>query len=115
MIRGIVDAVVEGAIKRISCKGFTGEDIEDREYFQHYGMTSRPLEGAECVVIREGNHFVVIASDDRRYRLAIESGEVALYTDEGDKIHLKRGKEILVQSGNKVTIDAAATVEGIAP
>ncbi|MDH5298119.1 MAG: phage baseplate assembly protein [Desulfobulbaceae bacterium] len=115
MIRGLIDSVVEGAIKRISSAGFAGETISDREYFQHYGLTSRPLAGAECIVIREGNHLVAIASDDRRYRLAIEEGEVALYTDEGDKIHLKRDKEILVQSGNKVTINAVSTIAGTAP
>ncbi|MDH5525225.1 MAG: phage baseplate assembly protein [Desulfobulbaceae bacterium] len=115
MIRGIIDTVVEGAIKRISIKGFSGESIDDREYFQHYGYTSRPLNGAECIVIREGNHLVVIASDDRRYRIALEEGEVALYTDEGDKVHLKRGKEILIQSGNKVTVEAANEISGTAP
>lgn len=115
MIRGIIDSVVEGAIKRISLKGFAGEEIGGREYFQHYGFTSRPLAGAECIVIREGNHMVVIASDDRRYRLANEAGEVAIYTDEGDRIHFKRGNEILVQSGNKVAIDAAAEHSATAP
>lgn len=110
MIRGMIDRVVEGAIKRISVRGYSGETITDREYFQHYGFTSRPLAGAECIVIREGNHFVAIASDDRRYRIAIEDGEVVIYTDEGDRIHFKRNKEIFVQSGNKLTVEVANDV-----
>jgi hypothetical protein len=65
------------------------------------------LPGAEIIIIREGNHILAIASDDRRYRLAVEEGEVALYTDEGDKIHLKRDKKIEIVSGNKLI----ATVE----
>ena len=107
MIRGIVDSVTEGLIKLFSSSGRTGEVYDDREYFQHYGFTSRPLKGAEIIIINEGNHYLGIASCDRRYRLAVEAGEVALYTDEGDKIHLKRDKTIEVVSGNKLI----ATVE----
>lgn len=107
MIRGIVQTVTEGFIKLFSASGRTDESFEQREYFQHYGFTSRPLPGAEIIIIREGNHIIAIASDDRTYRLAVEEGEVALYTDEGDKIHLKRNKTIEIVSGNKLV----ATVE----
>ncbi len=111
MIRGIIDSVVEGAIKRVAMSGRPGESFKSREYFQHYGFTSRPLAGAEGILIREGNHFVLVASDDRRYRIAIEGGEVAFYTDEGDFIHFKRGMEIHVNTGNRLVVDAAAQVE----
>lgn len=107
MIRGIVQSVVEGFIKRFSALGRLGETFANREYFQHYGFTSRPLPGAEIIIIRQGNHYIALGSDDRRYRLAVEDGEVALYTDEGDKIHLKRDKTIEIVSGNKLV----ATVE----
>lgn len=102
IIRGIVTAVQEGLIKRFSAAGRSGETISNREHIQHYGFTSRPLSGAEMVIIRDGNQYIAIASDDRRYRLAVEDGEVALYTDEGDKIHLKRDNTIEVVSGNKL-------------
>jgi len=107
MIRGIIQGVIEGVIKRFTASGRPGETITNREYFQHYGFTSRPLEGAEAIIIKEGNHIVMIASDDRRYRIALEEGEVALYTDEGDKIHLKRDRTIEIVSGNKLvaTVD----------
>lgn len=107
MIRGIVTSVIEGLIKILNATGRSGETFQEREYFQHYGFTSRPLPGAEVIIINEGNHYLGIASDDRRYRLAIDSGEVSLYTDEGDKIHLMRNKTIEIVSGNKLI----ATVE----
>ena len=91
MIRGIIDSVIEGAIKRVAAKGLTGETFSNREFFQQYGLTSRPLAGAECILIREGNHIVVIASDDRRYRISLEAGEVALYDYQGQKVHMKDG------------------------
>lgn len=84
-----------------------GETHSKVERFQNYGFTSVPFEGAEaCVVFPHGNreHGIIIAVDDRRYRMkAMEKGEVALYTDEGDYVHLKRNKEILVNCGNKLT------------
>ena len=110
MIRAIIQSVIEGAIKRFTASGRSDETITNREYMQHYGFTSRPLAGAEAVVIKEGNHIVMIASDDRRYRIGIEDGEGCLYTDEGDHIRLKRGKEIYIKSGNKLTADIANDV-----
>lgn len=115
MIRGIIDSVVEGAIKRVAMKGYVGETISNKEYFQHYGFTSRPLAGAEGVMIREGNHWILIGSDDRRYRIQLQDGEVALNTDEGDVIHFKRGQELLISSGNKVVVNGASKVEVTAP
>ena len=111
MIRGIVIAVTEGFIKLFSASGRTDESFEQREYIQHYGFTSRPLPGAEIIIIKEGNHIIAIGSDDRRCRLAIEEGEVALYTDEGDKIHLMRDKTVHIVSGNKLIADIANEVE----
>ena len=115
MIRGIIQSVVEGVIKRFSAAGRTDETITNREYFQHYGFTSRPLAGSEAILIQEDNHIVMIASDDRRYRLGIEAGEVCLYTDEGDHIRMMRNKEIYVKSGNKLTVEAATQVDITAP
>ncbi len=105
VIRGIIDAVVEGAIKRISLRGVAGEKLVDREIFQHYGFTSRPLAGAEGITIREGNCFYVIAEDDRRYRIAIENGEVCIFDDQGQAVHFKRDKQIHVYGTDKLTAD----------
>jgi len=110
MVRSIIDSVVEGAIKRISGKGMADESDTNREYFQHYGFTSIPLEGAEAILLRQGNQLIVIASDDRRYRLSVEEGEVALYTDEGDHIHMKRGNEMHVKTG-KLIVDFANEIQ----
>ena len=108
MIRGIITNMIEGVIKRFSASGRTGETISNREYMQHYGLTSRPLPGAEGIIIKNGNHYIMVASDDRRCRLAVENGEVALYTDEGDKVHLKRGKVIEIVAGEQLIITTKA-------
>lgn len=105
MIRIVFSAVAEGAVKMASVIGYYGETITGREYMQHYGFTSRPLAGAEGVMVREGNHIIAIASDDRRYRVHVENGEVCIYTDEGDRIHLQRNRNIAITCGAKLTVD----------
>ena len=112
MIRSILSSVSEGVIKRFAGSGRAGETFTDRECFQHYGFTSRPLPGAEGVLLKQGNQIMLIASDDRRYRIELANGEVALYTDEGDYVHLKRGNLVEVHTqtfkvvaGTKVTLE----------
>ncbi|HWH86362.1 MAG TPA: phage baseplate assembly protein V [Pseudomonas sp.] len=83
------------------------------EHWQGYGMTSVPHPGAEGLLACIGGHrehSVVIACADRRYRLTgLASGEVALYTDEGDRIHFKRGRIIDINTGT-LNINASVAV-----
>jgi phage gp45-like len=113
MIRGIIQiwSSLAGKIARFTASGRPGETLYDREAMQHYGFSSSPKPGAEGTIMYYGNSFIMIAEDDRRYRIALENGEVALYTDEGDKIHLKRGRKIEVTAGaaaaaGEITIQA---------
>ncbi len=92
--------------RRFSGSAGLTESFTDREMLQQYGIISRPLPGAEGLVVAFKDGVFMIASGDRRYRIALQDGEVALYTDEGDKIHLMRNSEILVKSGGKVIINA---------
>lgn len=90
-----------------------GEIKDDMEHFEPYGFTSNPLPGAEGIAAFIGgdrSHGLLLVVADRRYRLkALESGEVAIYTDEGDKIHLKRGKVIDIET-NTLNVKAAVAV-----
>lgn len=80
--------------------GLADEDLRDMELLQHYGFTSNPLPGTEAVVVPLGgktSHGVIVATEHSGYRLkSLAPGEVALYTDEGAKIVLKRGRLIEV-------------------
>jgi len=82
------------------------ETADDVERIQNYGLTSVPLPGAEGVCLFLGGsraHGVIIAMDDRRYRLKdLQDGEVALYSIDdqepaGHRIVLKRGGVIEVR------------------
>lgn len=83
---------------------------DDVERFQDYGFTCHPHPGAEAIaacVQGSRDHVVVLKVDDRRYRLkGLQAGEVAIYTDEGDKIVLKRGGIVEVTAATKLRVVA---------
>lgn len=109
--RGVLKLVGDAKkLQAVQMQVLADELKSDAEHFQHYGFTSVPFPGAEGVVLFIGgnrSHPVVLGLDDRRYRKReMEPGEVALYTDEGDYIHLKRGRIVEIKCGAEVSIDS---------
>lgn len=112
--RAVAARNTHGKLIGVEMQALAGESVAG-EMLQHYGFTSAPLPGAEYIVIPVGGnsqHSVVIASDDARYRVTLKDGEVAIYSDEGDHVHLKRGRVIevmtetlLVKAGTKVRFE----------
>lgn len=90
----------------LQVKLLDGEVCNNVDRVQNYGFTSVPLPGAEGIYLALGgsrDHGVVIVADDRRYRIkGLQGGEVAIYTDEGDKIVLKRGNVIEITAATKI-------------
>lgn len=88
-------------VQQLQLTGLAGEPLDGAEYFQHYGFTSSPLPGSMAVIVPlngRTSHSVVVATEHGAYRLtALKPGEVALYTDEGAKIVLKRGRIVDVE------------------
>lgn len=87
-----------------------GEVLDNVEHLEPYGLTSRPLPGAEVASASLGgdrNRSVVLIAADRRYRKRnLVAGEVAIYTDEGDYILLSRGRIVHVVAGTRVRVTA---------
>lgn len=76
--------------------GLAGETIAC-ELVQHYGMASAPPAGTEVVMVPLGGrsaHSVIIASVHGEFRIDLQPGEVAIHTDEGDRLHLRRGRVV---------------------
>lgn len=73
------------------------------ERFQQYGHTSVPHSGAEAVVASVSGaraHLVALVVDDRRYRMAsLKTGEVAIYDDLGQTVHLTREGIVIKGAG----------------
>ena len=113
--RAILAAINDaGAIQTAQAQLMADEVQDDVERVQQYGFTSVPLPGAEAVIAFVGgnrDHGLIIAVDDRRYRLkGLVGGEVALYDDQGQKVHLTRGGIVVDGAGKDVTILNAPVV-----
>ena len=109
-------------LQSVQVVGLRGEVLDEVERFQQYGFTSHPHPKAECVVLSVGGmrqHPIVIAIDDRRYRLiGLEEGEVGIYTDEDlvdapdddatrpHRIVLKRGRVVEIHA-DEILLSAA--------
>jgi phage baseplate assembly protein V len=115
MVGRAVIAVVNDATKAQSLQLtlLAGETMDGVERFQDYGFTSVPHAGAEAVMVSVGgtrSHGIVVACEDRRYRLVgLADGEVALYDDLDQAVHLKRDR-LLLTSPHRVQVEAPIAV-----
>ncbi len=103
LVRGTV-VLVDSArkLQALQMRLTAGEVKDGLEHFEPYGFTSNPLAGAEGIAAFIGgdrSHGVLLVVADRRYRIqGLEPGEVVIYTDEGDKVHFKRGRIIDIET-----------------
>ena len=85
-------------------------EVADAQRFQEYGFTSVPLAGAEALVAAVSgvrSHRVVVAVEDGRYRLkSLQPGEVALYDNSGNVVHLQNGQIIAITAKTEVHVTA---------
>lgn len=99
-------------LQTLQIRMLAGELKDGMEHLEPYGYTSCPKPGAEGVAVFPGgdrSHGVVVVISDRRFRLqGLKPGEVALYTDEGDKIHFERGHKLTIKTG---TLNVEASEE----
>lgn len=117
--RAVVETIKDNqGLQSMQVSLLADEVQDDVERFQNYGLTSVPPKGSEGVLVCPGgdrSHGILIAVDSRTYRLkGLAEGEVALYTDEGDFIKLKRGNEIEI-STQTLNINASSGVNVTTP
>ena len=103
LVRGVLALVGVGSKMQSVQMQLTADEVkDDMEHFEPYGITSNPHPGAEgltAFINGDRSDGVVLCISDRRFRLqALKTGEVALYTDEGDFLHFKRGREIAIET-----------------
>lgn len=91
-----------------------GEVLDGVHVIQEYGSASRPLEGAECVVVcvaADRSHPVVIATHDRRHPgPTLNPGDKAIFAASGPTVICRYGGGLEI-SGD-VTITGDVLVEG---
>ncbi len=107
--RGVLRSVTDtGPRQQVQVELLKDELRDGLEHMQNYGFTSHPTGGDCAVAFNGGNREqgIVLVIDDRRYRIPLEAGEVAMYDDQGNKIELLR---------DMVKVTAVQHVEVMAP
>lgn len=116
MYRGEVKKVDDGAnVQSIQSSGLGGY-TDEAEHIQPYGFRSKAKSGAQTVIARLGAVGALVAwVFDGRYKVALEDGEVAVFDDQGQVIHLKRaGIEVAAKSGANIALKNNTEITGTA-
>jgi len=92
--RGVVKLIDDArGLQELQVSGLAGELLDRVEHIQNYGFTAHPHSESDCLILNVGadrSRAIVIAADDRRYRLHLAKGEVAMYDDQGQAVKLLR-------------------------
>ncbi len=115
LARGTVAAVnAASKMQGLQLRLLADEVKDNVEHFEPYGFTSNPNGGAEAVAVfldGDRSHGIAIVVADRRYRLiGLQTGEVALHDDQGQKVHLTRAGIVIDGGGLPLTIQNAPIV-----
>lgn len=105
--RGRLSATDDGEGMQFAQVSLLHDEAKARvERFQQYGFSAHAPQGSEVVVLFVGggrDHGVIISADNRASRIRGQTeGEVAMYSDEGDYVVLKRGNQVEVQTDHLV-------------
>lgn len=113
MGKGVLHLVNDaGPCQTVQATFLVGETRDGMERPQDYGFTSHPLPGMQPFAGFFGgdrSNGFVIAMCDRQYRIELEKGEVAVYDDLGQKVHLTR-TGVVVATPLDATVDAGQNI-----
>jgi len=107
--RAVITAIADaGKVQSAQVKLLDGEVRDGVEILHQYGFTSiahGQMEGLYFSVGGDRDHGVLICVADRQYRLkSIAPGEVAIYDDLDQKIHLTRDGIVIDGAGLPISV-----------
>lgn len=114
-LRVLIDRTVlhrvghRGRVRVLQISSRADSPLDEVEHIEPYGFTSQPLAGAEAIVAKPGGNAgraLVLLVNDRRHRIVVGEGEVAIYTHQGDMVQLKSDRSILLKAAGKVRVEA---------
>ena len=128
MARGHVVDVDDGSGLQVVRFGALSDEIQEAERAQNYGFSSVPFVGADAFVLygagNRDNPVVMVVDDRKRRKDGMQPGEVSVYDDQGQVVHLRRngivveGQNVLIKSpgvirieGDKVEINGKTYVQ----
>lgn len=93
--RAVLCVLHDGKMQTGQFRVLSGEVKDKVDFPENYGFTSRAHAGSEAVILFPGgdrSHGIAIITSDRRYRLQIAEGEVAVHDDQNQRVYLKRDR-----------------------
>jgi phage gp45-like len=99
MIKGTISNVTDAAYRTAVFAGRYAK-YGARAFVQQFGFRSRPNDNAQAILVRFGDNMVIIGTDDSRYTITLQPGEAVMHNSDGDKVHMKSGREIDVVAGD---------------
>jgi len=109
------------AVQLMQGAALDGETMQAAEFFQQFGFTSSPPAGTQLIVLPLGGrtaHSIVIATEHGAYRLDVASGEACLYSQWGDKVHVKQEevevatRRVVITAPDGVSLEGGLTATG---
>ena len=107
----LIDSVSGKGFSRLfSGKGTLGGDYTDRQIFQQSGFTSIPGDGAQGVVLQNGQNYICIATEDNPDNVPElqNKGDVAIYSGSDYVIKISADGSIEM-TGSKIEIKGDGT------
>lgn len=99
-------------LRRAQLRIDSGELRDETPLMGLAGVSSRPLPGADAVMIflnGDRSRGIVIATNDARYQIDLAEGEVALHDDQGQSVHLRRGGVVRIKALTRLEVEAPET------
>lgn len=87
----------------------TAEILDNCPVIQHYGFASHAMVDTDATAIFIGGdrtQAAIVGHNNQQFRFRNQkSGEVVIYTDEGDFVQLQRGRIVYIKCGTRVHIE----------
>lgn len=119
VVRGVVHGLDDaGGQQRAVVETHEGVVRSGVEVALPYGLASRPAPGGLTILLAVGGDqgdlvALPVASGARLGNLG--PGEVALYTDEGTRVHLAAGGQLRIAAATEVKVTVGGTVLRVTP
>nr|VFK18123.1 MAG: phage baseplate assembly protein V [Candidatus Kentron sp. LPFa] len=93
---------------RIQARVLRGEVLPNIDRIEPYGYSYRPKPGCQPYIVfpaGDRSYGVALVVGDKRYKMTLTEGEVALHDDGGNHVYLKRGGVIEAKASGRVIAD----------
>jgi phage gp45-like len=114
VVRGVVHGLDDaGGQQRAVVETHEGVVRSGVEVVLPYGLASRPAPGGATILLAvggdQGDQVALPVAGGARLGL-LGLGEVALYTDEGTRVHLASGGQVRIAAATEIAVQVGGTV-----